>query len=493
MVRLSKSRYTAGLQCHKRLYLLVHQPELAAEPDESAQARFEQGIEVGQLARAMFPEGVLIEAEHTELDKALARTCDLVTDGKAPAIFEARFDHQNVLVRIDVLQRLQKGKKWRLIEVKSSSKIKDYHLPDVVIQRFVLEGLGLEVVPCLMLLDRDYVYDGQTYDLSKLFTIEDLTAETDSLIKDVPGQVRAQLEMLSKDTPPQIEPGPHCDKPFRCEFFDVCNRPAPVDHVTCLPRISKSRLARLTGLGVDSIRDIPSGFPLTEVQQRAFQCAVSGKPWFSKELKKRLKTLKFPLHFMDFETFGPAIPRFGGMRPFDPIPFQWSVHVQRGPGNELEHLGYLAEDADDPRLAFLKTLVGVLGDTGDIVVYNQSFESGVLNSLATRFSEYKTAVKSFQERLWDLLPVIRSHTYHMNYQGSFSLKDVLPAWVPEMTYEGMGVSDGDQAGVVWDAMIHGRFSEHEKKKVKQDLFAYCRQDTLAMVRLVEVLLTHSGR
>jgi hypothetical protein len=219
---------------------------------------------------------------------------------------------------------------------------------------------------------------------------------------------------------------------------------------------------------------------------------VSGKAWFSKELKTTLKKLKFPLCFMDFETLGPAIPRFEGMHPFDPIPFQWSVHVQRQQGNEPEHYEFLAEDAGDPRPAFLKSLAAVLRDAGNIIVYNQAFESGVLASLCSRLPEYKSAVEGFQKRLWDLWPVIKSHTYHIGYQGSFSLKDVLPALVPEMTYEGMGVSEGIQAGVVWDAMIHGRYSENDKKKVKQDLLAYCSQDTLAMVKLLEVLRKQSS-
>jgi hypothetical protein len=484
-MRLSKSRYTAGLQCHKRLYLLVHEPELAAPPDEGAQARFDQGVEVGQMAWTMFQAGVLVEAEHMELAKA--QTSRLVEDVNVPAIFEATFDHAKVLVRVDILQRTGRGQRWRLIEVKSSSALKDYYLADVAIQRFVLEGLGFKITPCLMLLNREYVYDGRSYDFNKLFRVIELTTETERLIKEAPAEIRAQLQMLSQAAAPEIEPGPQCSRPFRCEFFDLCNKPVAVDHVSCLPRLSESKLERLTELGVTSIRDIPAGFPLTETQQHAFASAVSGKAWFSKDLKKTLRGLKFPICFMDFETLGPALPRFAGMRPFDQIPFQWSVHLQRNPGNELEHFGFLAEDTSDPRPAFLKSLLLVLGNSGHVVVYNQSFESGVLASLSSCLPEYKSAINGLQERLWDLLPVIRAHTYHIGYQGSFSLKNVLPALVPEMTYEGMGISDGDQAGVVWDAMIHCRLSEGEKKKAKQDLLAYCRQDTLAMARLLEVL------
>jgi hypothetical protein len=491
-MRLSKSRFTAGLQCHKRLYLQVHQPELAAQPDESRQARFEQGTEVDRVARGLFPEGVLVEAEYTEMNKALAQTSRLVADGKAPAVFEATFDHQMVLVRVDVLQRLAKGKRWKLIEVKSSTTMKDYYVPDIAIQRFVLEGLGFSVIPCLMLLNHEYVYDGLVHDLNKLFKIEDVTAETDNVIKGLPAEVRAQLQMLSRDVAPDIEPGPQCSNPFECEFYDICNKPVPGDHVSRLPRIAESKLRQLADLGVSAIVDIPTGFPLTKMQLHALASAVSGKTWFSKELGKKLKELKYPLYFMDFETFAPAIPRFVGMSPFGKIPFQWSVHVQRKDRTELEHYEFLAEDAGDPRLAFLQSLIRVLGGAGHIVVYHQPFESGVLATLAYCFPEYKSAINGLQRRLWDLLPVIRSHTYHIDYQGSFSLKDVLPALVPEMTYKHMEVAEGIEAGLAWDRMIHGQVDEAEKRRLRTALLAYCKQDTLAMVKLLEVLSRHSA-
>ena len=315
----------------------------------------------------------------------------------------------------------------------------------------------------------------------------DVRAETDAFMEGIPSEIQAQLEMLSQDTTPDIQPGPQCTKPFQCEFFNLCNKPVPEDDISCLPRISPSKIDQLEDLGVSSIRDIPAEFSLTKYQQHARAAAVSGEAWFSTDLKKKLGDLEYPLYFMDFETLGPAIPRFAGMHPFDHIPFQWSVHVRRKPGSQLEHYEFLAEDATDPRPAFLKRLLQVIGDAGHVIVYNQSFESGVLAKLAERFPEHTAAVNQLQARLWDLLPVIRSHTYHTDYRGSFSIKDVLPALVPEMAYEGMGVKEGQQAGVIWDIMIHGRLSEAEKKKAEQDLLAYCCQDTFAMVRLLEVL------
>ena len=255
---LSKSRFIAGWQCLKRLYLEVHQPELAAEPDEQSMAVFEQGHEVGRWAQKMFPGGVLIEAGHEEIDKALRQTEVVLARKQIPAIFEAAFRHDDILARIDILERLPRNK-WRLIEVKSSTKVKDYYLYDVAIQQLILENLGMKVIPCLMYLNREYVYDGNEYQLDKLFVIRDVTDETRALGKDVKDLIREEWKALERTEPPDIEPGGHCTSPFTCEFYDVCNKPLPVDHVANLPGITAKRLEDLARQGIESIGNIPVG------------------------------------------------------------------------------------------------------------------------------------------------------------------------------------------------------------------------------------------
>ena len=219
-MNLSKSRIIAGFQCLKRLYLQIHERELAADPDEGSLAVIEQGQEVGRLARTMFPGGVLIEAGHEELTKALALTQELVARNQAPALIEGTFKHANVLVRTDILERKSKGT-WRLIEVKSATSVKAHYVYDVAIQRLVLEGCGFKVVPCLMHLNRDYVYDGRRYELQKLFRIEDMTAQTAALSQDVRELIRQQRKMLAQATPPDIEAGPQCTSPVTSQIYDV--------------------------------------------------------------------------------------------------------------------------------------------------------------------------------------------------------------------------------------------------------------------------------
>jgi hypothetical protein len=485
---LSKSKFMAGWQCLKRLHLEVHQPELMGEPDEQTMAVFEQGHEVGRWAQRAFPGGVLIEAGHEEIAKALQQTEQAVADKQCPAIFEAAFTHDNVLARVDILERLPRNK-WRLIEVKSSTKAKDYHHYDVAIQRLILEGLGMKVVPCLMYLNRDYVYDGKQYDLEKLFVIQDLTAETAAIEQEVQDLIREEWKVLAKAKPPDIVPGDYCTHPYACVFFDLCNKPLPADHVSYLPGISAKKLEELASRGIDSIKRIPKEFPLTEKQRHAWECARTGIPWFGKGLKGALRELSYPLYFMDFETLAVALPRYAGMSPYDQIPYQWSVHVQRQPGAALEHFEYLADDSSDPRPEFAKTLCQVIGTKGSVLAYSSGFESGRLGELADWLPQYKKEIENIQGRLWDPLPVIRAHVYHPEFRGSYSLKSVLPALVPDMTYHGMAVSEGSEAGLAWERMIQAAAECEERKRLKDALLAYCQQDTLAMVRLLEVLRT----
>jgi len=195
---------------------------------------------------------------------------------------------------------------------------------------------------------------------------------------------------------------------------------------------------------------------------------------------------------MDFETLAVALPRYAGTSPYDQIPFQWSLHIQRKPGNELEHHEFLADDANDPRPEFVKALCQVIGKKGSVLAYNSGFESGCLASLAEELTQYKDEIGNIQDRLWDLLPVMRAHVYDLAFRGSYSLKSVLPALVPDMSYDGMEVAEGNEAGLAWEKMVRAEVASEERRRLRDALLAYCRQDTLAMVKLLEVLYKHSG-
>jgi hypothetical protein len=487
-MRISKSKFVAGCQCPKRLYLQVHQPELGAEPDASSEAVMEQGRAVGLLARQLFPGGAEVDGAGG-LGQALRTTRELVANREVPTIFEGTFENGGVLVRVDILQRRRDGR-LRLIEIKSSTDLKEdaFHLEDVGIQYRVLRRSGLDVASaCLAHINRDYVFQGGSIDVRRFFRIRSLTRRVEKLQHDLTFRLRAFFSVLNQPKVPNLPTGPHCTEPVRCEFFDRCNSPRPDDHVGYLPRIQAIAIEELEVMGIESVRDIPDDFPLNERQRRAATCVQTGKPWFSDELKKELGGLKYPLYFADFETLNPAIPRFPGMRPYDQLPFQWSVHVLRQPGAEPEHYEFLATDTNDPRREFITSLCSTLGEHGSIVVYNAAFESGRLSELAAWLPEFAERIKKIQDRLWDLLPMMRNHVYHPAFAGSYSLKSVLPALVPEMTYDGMSVANGQGAGLAWESLMRAIVDAADRESIRKALLDYCRQDTLAMIQLVERL------
>ena len=484
-VRLSKSRFVAGCQCLKRLYWQVHEPELAAEPGGAAEAIIEQGREVGLLARQLFLGGV--EVRNEGLDKAIRTTRELIANPDVPAIFEGTFEHGGVLVRVDILHRRRDGR-WRLIEVKSTTEVKDHHVSDVAIQHRVVRRSGVDLAAsCLAHVNREYVYEGGPIDVHRFFKIRNMTRQVESLQPELTVQLRTEFRILAMPEAPNIPAGRHCSNPFTCEFFDHCNPPIPEDHILRLPRIHASTVAKLVALGVQSIHDIPEDYPLTGRLRRACASVQMGEPWYSPEIGEELCKLKYPLYFADFETVNPALPRFVGTHPYDQIPFQWSVHVERQPGAAPEQFEFLATDKSDPRRAFVSALCDSLGERGSIVVYHQQFESQRLSDLASWLPEFSSRITKIQRRLWDLLPIIRNHVYHPAFGGSYSLKSVLPALVPEMSYAGLEVADGQAAGLAWESLVGGDCGEGESQRKKKALLDYCGQDTLGMVRLVEKL------
>ncbi len=487
-MRISKSKFMAGVQCLKRLYLQVHEPERAAQPNGANEAIIEQGHEVGILARELFPGGVEVDSSGG-LGQAIRATKELVANSEVPAIFEGVFEYQGVLVKTDILQRRNENR-WRLVEVKSTADLKEHHLEDVAIQSYVLSHSGLDLASVwLAHVNRTYVLTGTKVEPRQLFMFRNLTRRAQNLQPALTFQLRSQFRVLAMPKAPDLPTGPHCTNPVTCEFFDRCNPPLPSDHVAYLPRLHASAMEQFEELGVESVHDIPADFELSEIQRRACDTMQTGQPWFSADLKGEFESLKYPLYFMDFETVNPAIPRFVGMHPYDHLPFQWSVHVQRQPDVPPEHFEFLAMDSSDPRPAFISSLCEALGERGSIVVYNEQFESQRLWELASWLPEYTQRIRDIQSRLWDLLPVVRKHVYHPAFGGSFSLKAVLPALVPEMTYEGMEVPNGQAAGLAWQAMIAGNSSEVDRQVKRKALLEYCGQDTLALVRLLEALQT----
>ena len=485
---LSKSRFLAGLQCHLRLWYQCYERELIPEVPLSRQAIFDTGHEVGKLATRLYPGGVLIEEDHLHHEAAVRSTLEAMQNPDVKSIFEAAFLYDSVRIRVDILERL-KTDEWNLVEVKSSTSVKDVYFPDVAVQYYVLAGCGLKINRAGILhINNQYVYDGQNLDLESLFSFNDLTDPTTAMQPEISGQLEKLKGMLAAEGAPIILPSKHCHKPYSCEFWDHCTSDMPEFWVYDINGIGQEKLDELIQLGIQHIRDIPDSFPLSQIQNRIRTCVMTQQEFISDQLKAELNDVESPVHFLDFETISPAIPRYAGTRPYQTIPFQWSDHILSGDG-KLDHLEYLCNEDKDPRKEFTQTLIDALGTEGSVVIYT-SYETGVLNALIAHFPQYADKLQAIIDRFVDLYAIIRRNYYHPKFYGSFSLKYVLPALVPQMSYDKLSIQDGMQASLEYLRMIDPATPESEKARIRADLLTYCGQDTMAMVKIRDKLIGH---
>ena len=484
--RLSKSRYISGTQCHLRLWYDTNRRDLATAPGEALQAVFETGHEVGKAACGRFPGGHLVAHDHRHVPQALEETRQVIAAGTAPALFEAAFEHDRVLVRADVIERLRGGG-WRLVEVKSTTRLKDIFLLDLAVQLWVLRGAGLDVREAAVLtLDRSYVYDGVRLDLDALFTMHPLFDEAAVHFDTVGVQVRTMQRMLAAPVAPDIAPGGHCFTPYSCPYHEHCTRGmvAPAHGIEELPRLTASRRAQLEAAGVEEIRDIPGDFPLTRLQRIVRRAVREGRGVMHGGVAGALAGIAPPVRHLDFETFAPAIPRFAGTSPYEQIPFLFSVHTERD-GAPPEHADYLHEGDDDPRPVLADRLIAAAGREGTICTYS-GYERRVLRDLAAALPERAPALRAIQSRLFDLHPVVRDGYYHPDFRGSFSIKNVLPVLVPGMGYGDLEVAEGQIAAVRYVQALASN-DYRQRQRMFGDLRAYCTRDTLAMVELRKAL------
>lgn len=475
---LTKTKYLNGLQCPKRLWIEEFEPNKVTSISTAQQRIIEQGAEVGTYARQHFPDGVLIEGNVTEA----ARQTQAAIKNGASCLFEAAFVFDNLLVRCDILQKNSSGS-WDLIEVKSAADVKEEHLHDVAFQKYVLTRQGIPVHNThLMHINRECVYP----DLSDLFILEEITSDVELLISEIPQHIDYFGAILADEAEPRISIGKPCIKPVSCPVKDYCWRDVPKHSIFTIPRLHESKITDLVAQGILSIHELPTDYPLTAKQQEYVNTVLNNHVEIDVNgVRNKLGELEYPIHFLDFETLNPAIPRFEGTRPYQQFPFQYSCHIWLQ-DNTVIHREYLHTDTSDPRRLLLEALLEHIADSGSVIVYNINFERNVLKSLAQTFPEYATAVDSIVSRLWDQLDIFRKYYCHPEFCGSNSIKNVLPVLVPSISYEGLGVQKGDDAQAVWENMIHTT-DEHEKQRLIENLKAYCKMDTFAMVEIHKVL------
>jgi predicted RecB family nuclease len=480
---LSKSRFIAGLQCLKRLYLECFNRELADDVTEQQQEIFDSGTEVGVLARDRFPGGVLIREDYFDHEGAVASTLTALASTTVSPLYEAAFVHDGVRIRADVLVP-SGGGLYNLIEVKSTSRVKDEHRPDVGIQWYVLKGAGIPLRHAgLCHLNTSYVYEGGEYDLRALFSVEDVTPMCEALQAAIPRLLAEMRRPLAESEPPPVRTGQQCSSPYRCPFYGHCHAGESQHHISQLPRATVELIQSLEKMGIEDIRDIPEDFrQLNPLQFRVRECVATNRMYLDPSLSSQLRHLRRPLHFMDFETFNPALPRYAGTRPYQVVPFQWSVHTLDEDG-ALRHQEFLHDRSDDPRPAFAASLLRALGDTGPVIVYS-GYEGARLRELARAIPSLAQPLNAVADgRLVDLLQLVRTYCYHPEFHGSFSIKAVLPALVPSLGYDDLAIGDGTLAAAAYAEMSSPAATAERRAELRANLLAYCERDTLAEVEL----------
>lgn len=439
---LSKSTFMYGCQCSKRLYLLKFKGELRNPEEEEEQSIFASGTNVGLLARDLFPDGVDASPPDTfSYHLSVEQTQKYIQEGKT-IIYEASFNFNGVLCAIDIL--VKENNKWFAYEVKGTTKVKDQHIIDGSLQYNVITKSGLPIEDIFIIhLNNKYVRQGEL-EIQELFVKESILHEVIEQQKFIESKIIELKKMVAEGKEPVIAVGDHCFVPYDCNFTNYCWENIEKE---------ENKSVRETCINKEYLNEFFSEF-------------------------------QYPYFYFDFETIMPAIPEFNESRPYQQIPFQYSLHIQRTKNSGLEHFEFLGDGLNDPRLPLINQLLNDLGKTGSIIVWNQTFEISRLKELARDFPEYEIKIYEVIERIVDLmLPFRKKQYYHADFNESYSIKKVLPVLVPELSYGELAIKEGTTASVTY-AELRNQTSEIHAEQRKH-LLEYCKLDTLAMVRILE--------
>ena len=483
MSAMTKDIYLEARKCLRRGWF-ARNPSEAVAPDESRQFHADEGVEVGMQARQLYPAGVAVE--WTGLPGTVAATRRLMNDPNVRVIFEATFAIDDYIARADLLRRHDQG--WRMGEVKSSlgkREVGDDLLDDLSYTVTVASRCGVNVTG-VSLLQIDPAYR-LGMPVESLFCESDATEKVNQRMAEFSARWAAARDGTDSPGPPLAMP---CEACGDCPYFDDQCFGRDVEYsVRNLSYLRRPRLVALLNAGMLDKRNVAGEFlaALNDRQQRIVQCVKSDMPYVSPRLRAELEAVRWPAYYLDFETVQTALPLYPDVEPYAQVPTQFSIHRCPTLGIIEQHAEFLADPVRDCRRELAERLIAELGTVGNIVVYS-GFEHRIIGALAADLPDLAVALGAIRARLFDLLPIVRKHYYHPAFHGSFSIKAVLPALVPSMSYSGLAIADGGTAAVKFAKMARGRYSAQECMVIRQNLLTYCQQDTKAMVEVHRALL-----
>ena len=484
---ISKSSFIAGSQCAKLLWTKFHDRGAFPKVGEAQQAIFDQGHEIGNMAKRLYPGGIEVAEGIYGYSKSIAET-DKVISERLP-LYEPAFEFNSGFARVDILNPVGEDS-WEIIEVKSGTRVKDQNLVDVAFQKYVCEGSGLKISGCyIMHVNNKYVREGEL-DPLQLLVAEEVSEDIKGLSAMIPERLEELKKVSNEDRSPEIKIGSHCNTPYECELKYRCWNFLPEYPVTDLYRDNKGRRWDFLEKNILNLKDIPESSGLNAKQEIQRKAAIQGHAEIDKAaIREFLDELKYPLTFFDIESFQKAVPPYDGLPPYRQIPFQFSVHVQDSPDSELKHYEFLAANKEDPRSAFMEKLIDVVPDNGKILVYNASFEKARIKECAKYHPQFQPWVDSVLDRFLDLLvPFSKFSYYHPDQHGSASIKQVLPA-LTETDYSELIINEGSAASLAFVEMVFDpETTEVRKEEIRKGLLEYCALDTKAMVDILNALI-----
>jgi len=489
-LRLSKSKYTTFIKCPKAFWLNCFKPELAVV-DDATKSRFADGHVIGAWALKLF-DGVVdttvMGADgRPDIGAMCKKTAALVAEG-CPAIAEAAFSKDGLYCAVDILRNNGDGT-WDVFEVKSSTEIKVTYLEDVAYQRYVLTAAGVKVRDChLVYINNKYVRNGEI-EPKKLFNIEKLTAEElERHSKDIAENIKKAQEIYALKDEPVIDIHENCNKPYDCPFYAHCSKHLPSPNIFDIHRLGTDKKFAHYRNGIVSFEDIRRAkISLNPKQKRQVDHGLDDLPMFvdKKRIPDFLATVKFPVYFLDFETYQSVLPLFDGLRPYQQVPFQYSLHILRDKGAEkMEHKEFLAdENKNEWRALAERMLADIPADGGSVVVYNHAFEMTRIKEMAEAFPDLKARLLDINARMVDLLDVFAGgYMYNRAMGGSFSIKSVLPALCPDnpdLDYHKLpDIHNGGEAMAMFLELR--KMDKPTRDRIRQSMLMYCCLDTMAM-------------
>ena len=484
---LSKSRYISGQQCIKLLWFSSNGVEPPQKMDDGANDRLKVGEEVGNMAKKLFPDGVEIDYNMDAVDLMIEQTAEAIVSEKP--IYEATFLADGVLVRVDLMTKGING--WDMYEVKSSSNLKKYHHEDAAFQWYTLSlNPKLKMNRAYVItINKDFLKN-EYENINSLFTLNDVTDFVTNEARDIPEKIHAFKEVMNQNNVPKIEIGPHCSKPHPCQYMKDCWGTYGNDSIFNLYRMKSKDKFDLYRSGIKTFDQLPEDFDLTDIQMKQVQSFIKSEPIIDRDqIDNFISQINYPISYLDFETFQEAIPSFENQRPYQQMPFQFSLHVQHESNGKLEHFQFIAKHGDDPRRSISNELLKNIPEYGTIISYNQSFEINCIKTLARSNPDRQDELLMLNERFLDLIiPFRKGYYYHPKFNGSFSIKSVLPVLCPnepELNYENLNITNGGDASLIYKNLNIINADDYDI--TLSDLYAYCRLDTLAMVKILEHL------